>query len=117
MLSDVPTPYAIALSMTREPAEALAALRDTAAACGAVIVESTRFSNKALSLHVECYAKDVKTLVEALAQIGSVHHAGESQGEAPLASLPTEGEVLILLHVSLVHDQPDERIALPKVPG
>lgn len=117
MLSNVPTPYAIALSMTREPAEAMAALRDAVAACGAVIVGSTRFSNKALSLHVECYAKDVKALVHALVGIGTVHEASEFQGAAPLASLPPEGEVLILLHISLVHDQPDERIALPKVPG
>ncbi len=104
--------------MTREPAEGAALLAETIRRVGGVIVDSTRFANKALSYKVECYAKEVQVLVQALAGIGAIHHAGEQPtGAAPLSSLDPASDVLVLLHVSLVHGQPDQRVALPKVPG
>jgi hypothetical protein len=104
--------------MQSEPALAVAAVRSAVEQAGCVITDATRFSNMALSFKVEAYAHRVPALVAALRNEAALHAAHELPAGAPaLDVLPPDTEVDVLLHVALVHDLPDERIELPKVPG
>lgn len=110
--------YALEASMRASPAEALALLRACVERSGGVILEAARFSNKALALKVEAFPAQVAKLLGELANAGRVHTAhGVPPGAPELGALPPDADVLVLLHVSLVHDLPDERVELPRVPG
>lgn len=108
---------ALKLIIHAEPALAVQRVKQAVSEGGGVITNATRFSNKALSFHLEVEAKHLEDLRRALANAGQLASEGASRMQELAPGLMPEAEVLGLLHVTLVHEAPDERIELPKVPG
>jgi hypothetical protein len=114
----MPAYHALEASLHETPLGAVAAVRGCVERSGGVIVEATRFSNKALSFKIEAFPAQVARLETELGRLGALHGSQPVPTGAPaLASLAPNCEVLALLHVTLVHDLPDERVELPRVPG
>ncbi len=79
-----------------------------------MIVDASRLSNKALTYRIEVDREGVECLLGALAACGAV--IDQQQRDYPARGREPE-DAVVLLHVALVHDEPDQRVELPKVPG
>lgn len=100
-----------------EPATAVQWVKDALQVAGAVVTDARRLSNKALTFRIEICAQDLLRLDRALTAPIEVSAAERQTLTALHARLEPEQEVIGMLHVTLVHGLPDERIELPKVPG
>ena len=105
------------LVLHEEPVGGFQRVKEAAQRGGAIITQATRFSNKALSVQLEVEARHLTSLRDALLGAGNLAAQGAARLEELTRSLSPEREVQAFLHVTLVHDAPDERIELPKVPG
>jgi len=112
------TPVFVTLDLVlhEEPTRAFQHVKEAAQRGGAVITHASRFSNKALSVQLEVEARHLVSVRDSLAAVGHLTTGGTDL-EGLALSLSPEAEVRGFLHVTLVHDAPDERIELPKVPG
>lgn len=107
----------IELSMRALLHEAVARVRASVAAGDGAIVASTQLSNKALSFQIEVRVRDVPKLLSALGEIGVVVQEHARAISRPATEAEAEADAVVMLHVGLVHGEPDMRVALPKVPG
>jgi hypothetical protein len=111
----MPKVVTLELGMRATPPEAAARVRAAVDQGGGAILDAARLSNKALTYRVEVALTDLPRLEATLAALGSVIksavHEYEGRAEADAA------DATMLLHVALVHREPDQRVELPKVPG
>jgi hypothetical protein len=102
----------VAVAFDGEPADATSAIRTALHAAGACIVSAEQFGNQGLVFGFELAADQLPALWEQLRQCTRL--LGDSDHHPDVGH---ELEVHGMLHVSLVHHAPDQRVPRPRVPG
>lgn len=106
----------LAVAVHAEPAEATELIKHGLGAAGAVITGAQRLGNQALVFNFELRAEHALALAQELSSVATLLE--ESEAKLRQASELAGGSELVgALNVTLVHRAPDQRIALPKVPG
>jgi hypothetical protein len=111
----MPKVITLELGMRATPPEAAARVRAAVDRGGGATLDAARLSNKALTYRIEVATADLPRLEASLAALGSVIHSAVH--EYPSRTDADAVDATILLHVALVHGEPDQRVELPKVPG
>ncbi|KPJ93600.1 MAG: hypothetical protein AMS18_05415 [Gemmatimonas sp. SG8_17] len=96
-----------------------ASVADAISALGGFVLDSKRFSNKALTLRIEIPASGAADLASAMADCWvTLDDASvltlEHYGNADSGALT---EVTGTLHLRFIHEEPELRIETPAVPG
>jgi hypothetical protein len=111
----MPKVITLELGMRTTPPEAAARVREAVDRGGGAILDASRLSNKALTYRIEVATEDLPRLETALSALGSVIHSAAH--DYPSRADTADVDATLLLHVALVHGEPDQRVELPKVPG
>lgn len=98
------------------------ALRSAIDDAGGWVVRFQRFSNRALTLMFEVDAEDIPSLCDAITAVHELRVDAESQARMALAKqyaaeLQGDQELTGSMFVTFVHDEPELKIDVPKVPG
>lgn len=97
----------VAGEMTLDAAHAWPLVRDALSAT--TITRAERLGGLALVVTFECSRNDAPNVLDQLRLVGVRLTDG--------TTVPNGEELLGLLHVTLAHGGPDERVEVPKVPG
>jgi glycine cleavage system regulatory protein len=108
---------AIATVVHAEPPGAVDMIKAALANAGACIVSAQRHGNQALVFGFEIDARNLHMLETQLERVARLLDPSVERMRESAHTLAPEAEVHGSLHVTLVHDAPDERVELPKVPG
>ena len=112
-----PVYLALALAISAEPPLASDLVKQALGRVGAVITSAQRLGNQALVFSFELRGEQLSELRPALREIGSLLDQTEAKLEQAERTVPPTAEVVGSLHVTLMHNAPDERVELPRVPG
>jgi hypothetical protein len=112
-----PTFIAIAAVVHAEPPRAMDLIKAALSKAGACIVSAQRHGNQALVFGFEIDAKSLPALEEQLERIARLLDPSAARMREAERQVAPLAEVHGSLHVTLVHDAPDERVELPNVPG
>ena len=112
-----PSFITIAAAVHAEPPRAADVIKRALSNAGACITSAQRHGNQALVFGFEIDAKNLGLLQEELERVASLLDPSAARMQEARQKLAPHVEAHGQLHVTLVHDAPDERVELPKVPG
>lgn len=107
----------LAVALHAEPTAATECIKGALSRAGAVITSAQRLGNQALVFGLELEARRAADLHEELRAVSRLLEETDDKLDRAARELGPETEILATLHVTLVHEAPDERVALPRVPG
>lgn len=111
------TIVSLAVAVRAEPSTATELIKAALSRAGAVITSAQRLGNQALVIGFELDAKDAALLQVELRAIAQPLGETDAKLDRAARELAPATEILGTLNVTLVHEAPDERVELPKVPG
>lgn len=110
--------FALELVVRAPPFVAQSGVREACARGGAVVLSAQALSNKALVYHVEVPSQAVPPWLDQLRALGTLGQVGaDTLHDHARVLRRSERDIAGSLHVTLVHDEPDEAIVPPSVPG
>jgi hypothetical protein len=107
----------LAVAVRAEPPAATDLIKGALSRAGAVITSAQRLGNQALVFGFELEASQAAALHAELRAVSQPLDDTELKLERAARTSPPGREILATLNVALVHEAPDERVELPKVPG
>jgi hypothetical protein len=107
----------LAVAVRAEPTAATELFKGALSRAGAAITSAQRLGNQALVFGLEFDARNAGALHGEQRAVSQLLDATDDKLDRAARELLPDTEILAALHVTLVHEAPDERVALPRVPG
>lgn len=107
----------IAVAIEDEPIGATSAIKAALGAAGACIVSAEQFGNQGLMFAFELNAGQLPALLEQLRRFARMLGDADAAVQRLVSELRPDVEVHGMLHASLVHAAPDQKVPRPRVPG
>lgn len=94
-------------------------IHEAISACEGAILSATPFSNKAIALTAELPAANVRAFHDRLVTAGVVFYDDTELAYSQLIGQlgDDDNDVVALLNIAFLHDDPDEKTEIPSVPG
>lgn len=98
--------------------QVIEAVKDTIAASDGWILDFKQFSNLSATINFELSPKKLMAFRDAVSKIGVRLNESSLLAISELAEQPTApAELHATLQITFIHDEPDLRIPVPRIPG